>query len=300
VESTFDVFTYPGEVQMRSLIFSILHHVVVLLAILVIPAASYAVPLAVLDPASPGLNGVYPFMGPDSFGNTYFAYPTQWGGFNGGSGITLSGDGRLTNDADGGFVRYNTTMQGQNPAAGQYTTTAMNPSQDWVMSMEWQSNMTATSGTVFELSHATNDVARLNANGAGLYQLLAGDGTAGYAVIDTYAPGTVLLPNTVHTLTLHYKTANQLLDFYIDGILEAANFPARGTSPAYGANFLQLGGGRTVDSGNPAPVDYFDNVKIGIIPEPSSYLLMVLGSISLVVLRWKSIREGLNNMFIAG
>jgi hypothetical protein len=233
--------------------------------LLAIPAFSKAVPVVELNSSDPGLNGVYPFMGPDGFGNTYFAYPTQWGGFITGTGLVQAGDGRLTNDADGAFVRYNTTMQGENPAAGQYTKTAMSPAKDWVLSMDWESNMTATAGTVFELSVALDDVARLRANGAGYYELQAGDGSSGYSVVKAFAPATVLFPNTIHNLMLHYKASNQLMDFYVDGTLQAANFPARGTSPNYAAEFLQLGGGRFVDPGNPSPVDIYQNVKIGIL-----------------------------------
>jgi len=241
-----------------------------------------AAPVAILDDAQPGLNVQVPFGG-DGFGNTYAAYPTQWGGLNGTSGIDPT-SGRIVNDTDSGYIRYRTTNKGQNPAAGQYTVTPMSTAQDWVFSTEWESNMQATAGTVFELS-AANDVARFESyNSSGQYRLLGGDGSSsGYSQIAVFALGDITA-NTVHTLTLHYKASNSRLDFYIDGVLKAADFQSRGASPGYALDFVQLGGGRTRNSPSVPAIDAFDNVLVGIaeVPEPATTSLLALAGLTAI------------------
>jgi len=240
-----------------------------------VAGVAVAAPIPVLDPAKPGLNVQIPRA------SGYFAYPTDYGRFNGGSGIDQSGDGRLFNDNEAGFVRYNTTNFGADPATG--TTVAMSTAEDWVMSFEWESTMQAVAGTVFEASSATNDVARFESfNSSGQYRLQGGDGSSGYAQIG--APFTPT-PNAVHVLTLHYQAANPLnqrLDFYIDNVLVANDFASRGATPTYNVNFLQLGGGRTLNNPNVQSIDYFDNIVIGpVVPEPASMSVLALGGLAL-------------------
>ncbi|MCC7086662.1 MAG: dockerin type I repeat-containing protein [Pirellulales bacterium] len=232
-----------------------------MIAVFATTAFSYAVPVAQLSPTDPGLNIEFPFVGPDAFGNTNPLLPTQWGGYITGAAVTISDDGRLVDSGDNAYVRYNTTMQGVNPAPNQYTKTAMDITKDWVLSMEWESDMQETLGTVFEASAILQDVARFRVTSPGAYELQGGDGGGPYASIKTFPAG-YLQPNTVYTLTLHYKASNQLMDFYINNTLEAVDFPAPGTEPDHAVDFLQLGGGAlTAVPG----LNYFDNIQIGLL-----------------------------------
>jgi hypothetical protein len=135
----------------------------------------------------------------------------------------------------------------------------MSTNEDWVMSMKIEIVTNAPNAkTIFETSAASGgDMAKLVTTAvANQFRLDGRSGGSGYGTIATFT----MTSAVEHTLTLHFKTANSRLDFYVDDTLIASDFEGRanGGGPYYDINFYQVD-----DSGSNIGVYTYDDVLIG-------------------------------------
>ena len=157
----------------------------------------------------------------------------------------------------------------------------MSADKDWILSMLWTNNTTDSTARMFESSArqtgSNYDVAKFYGTGTGnTFKLDGGDGgNVNYSTVWTGQLST----GVERKLTLHYKGAsNQLLDFYIDDTLVAADFPGRkGVYTLYRINY----GGWTVTG------DALDDLMVGV-PEPMTLGLLAVSGV-LVLLRRRKV-----------
>ena len=162
-------------------------------------------------------------------------------------------DGQVTSNADETYARLRPGMKGDH---GQYT--AMSDAQDWVFSVQWTNNV-STHTTIFELGSEGGDIAVFKGRSDDEFELGGAEPGARGSYPRLWS-GT-LSTGVERLLTVHYKTATQKIDFYIDDDLIMADFGS--VSGNYQFNFVQLLGGA-----HSPPGETFDDVKIGLAGAP--------------------------------
>lgn len=224
--------------------------------------SAYAVaPVAVLSDTEPGLD--MPF-------DTNLTTTGDWGVYAGDADAPVWSAGTALQDGNDRLF-YQTTNKLSSP-----TVTAMDATQDWVASFDFQHDGAGGSSSVFEFVGDGGDIARLAGVNATEFALQGGDGSGGYTQVGLLV---AISEDVLHTLTLHYKAATETLDFYIDDDLSRADFIGRkdvtagtGDTSKYTVNGVFLRGGSSSTR-----VDIYDNVRIGVVPEPASLALIAIG-----------------------
>ncbi len=239
---------------------------IMMLIVLGVASVAQAVPIAYLDASEPGLgvnfdNGTSDLM---AWGAKNYWSDGSWPGESGYPQWDYTGGKAVVNveSSIGGYSygRLLTTLKDEDVGAYPSLGTWMTTDKDWIFSMLWTNviSMDAPS-KVFESMAwwgSSANIARFYGTGDNNFTLEGGDGgDINYAEVWSGSLST----GVERKLTLHYKSATSLLDFYIDDTLVAENF--RGCKGKYTLYKLQIGSIYT--SG-----EIIDDIIIGVLPRP--------------------------------
>ena len=241
------------------------------ISMLMMVTSAWAAPVPFFVSPGPGLDAQFS----TDFEANVYGHKT----FQGGSPTISGGEAELNG---GDTLRYESTLENGAP-----TQTKMPSTSDWVLEYKFRQTGDHTANEfaflVKNLDGPSEKVLLMRSKGGGStddWAIQYGGGAGGGTWTDLVTG--LVLGDTLHTLTAHYKASNSRIDFYWDGALQGGGNTEL-THGVYEPQFTQLQG---IEANG---VVSFESVVWGQIPEPASLTLLGICGIWVMLIRRRSL-----------